>query len=126
MENVEQFKKSYEKSATIISCLLEFSSIEQAFAKARADKVKIEILHNDISSASIPTIKTTKNAGRNKNKSAFFPSGTVDQRLNDKSDFDFSVPGSRQQSVEPGFNNGASRRELLSTNEPNVIIYRGN
>lgn len=95
MENIEQFKKSYEKSSTIISCLLEFTSIEQAFARAHAEKMRIDILNKDLSSASIPTVKTTKNAGRNRNKSAFFPSGTVDQRSNDKSDFDFSHPGSR-------------------------------
>jgi len=93
MENIEQFKKSYEKSSTIVSCLLEFNSIEQAFARAHAEKVRIDILNKDLSSASLPTVKTTKN--RNRNKSAFFPSGTVDQRSNDKSDFDFSHPGSR-------------------------------
>ena len=104
MDNIEEFRRSFEKSATIVSCLLEFSSIEQALASTtESDKVKLEILNKDLSSASIPTIKTTKNAGhsgRTRNRSTFFPSNsTIDQLEGDRSNQVDSRDHSRQPSV---------------------------
>jgi|TARA_B110000285_G_C15022013_1_gene562097 hypothetical protein len=83
MDNIEELRTSFEKSATIVSCLLEFNSIEQALAStAESDKAKLAVLNKDLSSASIPTVKTTKNgarSGRTRNRSTFFPSNnTID------------------------------------------------